>query len=258
MKHLIPNLFVTCFLILPTSYFSTLKAQNISQKIIIGYVTNQQIPVFLEKKSDTIINNETHWRANISIGSPQRPAQNLHDFTLNLYHSNQSHGSGISTVYCGNSWFGTNTQVQTQTQTPNTTHTVINFTRLTASGASGTGIIARISGGGGIGENVQGRPSGAGSNTDILNYFDIQTTGNEGIVPNTILYPNPSVAGEAVNIFIPNEAANMYIQDMTGRILMQQNIASSSTISTENWVAGVYFIHLDFADRKETKRLVIK
>jgi Secretion system C-terminal sorting domain len=258
MKFLTSNLHFVCAAMLLASSFNAANAQNFNQKTLIGYVTNQQIPVFLERQSDTIIDDETQWRADISIGDEASPAQNLHNFTLTLQNTNQASNDGIEVIYKTDSWFGSNTQVSATSQNAST---IISISRLSPSGASGTGKVARISGGGGIGENIQGRASNSNANSsnDIFKIFDIQTSGNEGIASNTVIYPNPSTAGETLNIFIPNEAASMQVQDITGKIVASQNVtANGSSISTENWAAGVYFIHLDFVDRKEIKRLVIK
>ena len=82
------------------------------------------------------------------------------------------------------------------------------------------------------------------NNTNSVSINEWSTTGVAN-VNNTIgmtVYPNPVV--NTLNIRLDNAAGNydVAVIDLNGRVITTDNITASTSISTANWAAGMYYV----------------
>ncbi len=88
--------------------------------------------------------------------------------------------------------------------------------------------------------------------------YDLGLAVNEvGKDASLVIYPNPCSSNSIIHISNTGEAT-LTIYNSMGEMMNSNNISSSSTISTLNWSAGMYFIHLQYGNSSAVAKLVIQ
>lgn len=86
------------------------------------------------------------------------------------------------------------------------------------------------------------------------------TSENDVKNKNLLLYPNPTKNSFSLNLSHPDEAADIQsvsIYDVQGR-LIQTTKKYAEGIDIPNFVAGVYFVKIQFSDAQVTKKLIVR
>lgn len=78
------------------------------------------------------------------------------------------------------------------------------------------------------------------------------------LADNTVLvYPNP--ATDKINVSVTNKYENdLLVYDINGKLIYQNRITTSTTINTEKWSRGVYFVKVANQDGVSTSKMVLQ
>ena len=89
-----------------------------------------------------------------------------------------------------------------------------------------------------------------------LLYSNITTISDVTIKPKTVsILPNP--AKNELKIVSENQIQSVDIYDLTGRLMLKNELLSSNTLNISGLAQGVYFVHSKFTDTKTAVSKII-